>query len=149
MPDGRLLHLRDTYPIETAWAPPYVGDELRQARAAGHDSRLAGLRASAEATAAGHRCDHDTAARQQELAASYQALHDAYRQRETVFAATMVDRADWDAFSTGPRSKFTTSIWNSGPQRELTTNPLSGNSGQIKLSRAHQHKHAAWTHPGF
>ncbi len=21
MPDGRLLHLRDTYPIETAWAP--------------------------------------------------------------------------------------------------------------------------------
>ena len=25
MPDGRLLHLRDTYPIETAWAPQYVG----------------------------------------------------------------------------------------------------------------------------
>jgi hypothetical protein len=22
VPDGRLLHLRDTYPIETAWAPP-------------------------------------------------------------------------------------------------------------------------------
>jgi hypothetical protein len=22
MPDGRLLHLRDTYPVETAWAPP-------------------------------------------------------------------------------------------------------------------------------
>jgi hypothetical protein len=30
MPDGTLLHLRDTYPIETAWAPPWVGDELRQ-----------------------------------------------------------------------------------------------------------------------
>jgi hypothetical protein len=27
MPDGRLLHLRDTYPIETAWAPQWVGDE--------------------------------------------------------------------------------------------------------------------------
>jgi len=26
MPDGRLLHLRDTYPIETAWAPQYIGD---------------------------------------------------------------------------------------------------------------------------
>jgi conjugative relaxase-like TrwC/TraI family protein len=26
MPDGRLLHLRDTYPVETAWAPRYVGD---------------------------------------------------------------------------------------------------------------------------
>ena len=34
MPDGTLLHLRDTYPIETAWAPPWVGDELRQVRAA-------------------------------------------------------------------------------------------------------------------
>ena len=30
------------------------------------------------------------------LAASYQALHDAYRQREDVFAATMADRADWE-----------------------------------------------------
>ena len=30
MPDGLLCHLRDTYPTETAWAPPYVGDELRQ-----------------------------------------------------------------------------------------------------------------------
>jgi hypothetical protein len=33
MPDGRLLHLRDTYPTETAWAPLWVGDELRQVRA--------------------------------------------------------------------------------------------------------------------
>ena len=36
------------------------------------------------------------AARKQELAGSYQALHDAYRQRETVFAATMADRDDWE-----------------------------------------------------
>ena len=49
MPDGRLLHLRDTYPIETGWAPRYVGDELRQVRAAAWDARLAGLRAAAEA----------------------------------------------------------------------------------------------------
>jgi len=34
MPDGMLWHLRDTYPIETAWAPRWVGDELRQVRAA-------------------------------------------------------------------------------------------------------------------
>ena len=32
LPDGTLLHLRDTYPIETAWAPKWVGDELRQVR---------------------------------------------------------------------------------------------------------------------
>ena len=44
MPDGLLLHLRDTYPIETAWAPPWVGDELRQARAGARDARLAALR---------------------------------------------------------------------------------------------------------
>ena len=25
MPDGRLLHLRDTYPVETAWAPSTSG----------------------------------------------------------------------------------------------------------------------------
>jgi hypothetical protein len=85
MPDGRLLYLRDTYPVETAWAPPYVGDELRQVRTAGREARLAGLRASAEAAAIKNG-DHDTAARHQELAASYHALHKAYRQRETVFA---------------------------------------------------------------
>jgi conjugative relaxase-like TrwC/TraI family protein len=103
MPDGKLLHLRDTYPVETAWAPPYVGDELRQVRAAAREARLAGLRASAEATAAGQRGDHGTAARQQELAASYHALHQAYRQRETVFATTMADRADWDAATRAQR----------------------------------------------
>jgi hypothetical protein len=97
MPDGRLLHLRDTYPIETAWAPRYVGDELRQVRAAAWNARLACLRASAEAKAADGRGQHDTAARQQELADSYQALHHAYQQRETVFPAAMADRADWDA----------------------------------------------------
>jgi hypothetical protein len=32
VPDGILLHLRDTYPTETAWAPQHVGDELRQPR---------------------------------------------------------------------------------------------------------------------
>jgi hypothetical protein len=96
MPDGMLLHLRDTYPIETAWAPQWVGDELRQVRAAAWDARLAGLRVSAEAAAAQQRGDHQEAARKQELADSYQALNDAYRQRETAFAATMADRDNWD-----------------------------------------------------
>ena len=96
MPDGRLLHLRDTYPVETAWAPRHVGDELRQVRAAAWDARLAGLRASAEAAAAQQRGNHAEAARQQQLVGSYQALHEAYRQRETVFASTMADRQDWE-----------------------------------------------------
>ena len=100
---GRLLHLRDTYPIETAWAPQWVGDELRQVRAAAREARLAGLRASAEAAAAAKSGDPGTAARQQELAGSYHALHEAYRQRETVFATIMADRADWDAATRAQR----------------------------------------------
>jgi len=103
MPDGRLLHLRDTYPIETAWAPRYVGDELRQVRAAAWNARLAALRASAEAKAADSRGQHNIAAQQQELASSYQALHEAYQRRETVFAATMADRAEWDAATRAQR----------------------------------------------
>ena len=35
--------------------------------------------------------------------ASYHALHEAYRQRETVFAAVMADRADWDAATRAQR----------------------------------------------
>jgi hypothetical protein len=42
-------------------------------------------------------------ARQQELAASYHALHQAYLKRETVFAATMADRANWDAATRAQR----------------------------------------------
>ena len=103
MPDGRLLHLRDTYPIETAWAPRYVGDELRQVRAAAWNARLAAIRASAEANAAARRGQHDHAAQQQQLGDSYQALHQAYRHRETVFAAIMADRADWDAATRAQR----------------------------------------------
>jgi hypothetical protein len=38
MPDGLLLQLRDTYPVETAWVPQYVGDELRQVRDAAWDA---------------------------------------------------------------------------------------------------------------
>ena len=103
MPDGTLLHLRDTYPTETAWAPPYVGDELRQVRAAAWTARLSALRATAEAKAAASRGQHDTASRQQELASSYHALHEACQQRETIFATVMADRADWDATTRAQR----------------------------------------------
>lgn len=96
MPDGRLLHLRATYPLETAWAPPWVGDELRQTRTAARDAQLAALRATAEAATATRQGKHDHAAAQQGLAASYQAMHDTYRQRETALAVSMADRTDWE-----------------------------------------------------
>jgi hypothetical protein len=96
MPDGLLLHLRDTYPIETAWAPPWVGDELRQVRACARDAHLNALRASAEADAARREGKHREARQQDALAASYRAMRDAYRQHETMFAVTMADRTDWE-----------------------------------------------------
>jgi hypothetical protein len=103
MPDGTLLHLRDTYPTETAWAPMWVGDELRQVRTGARDARLAAARADAEATAAARSGHVEAAARQRVLAASYRALHDAYQDRETVFAGIMADRADWEAATRAQR----------------------------------------------
>jgi hypothetical protein len=97
MPDGTLLHLRDTYPTETAWAPPWVGDELRQVRAGARDAHLAAARADAETAAARRSGRKEAAARHRDLAASYRALHEAYRERESVFAGVMADRADWEA----------------------------------------------------
>jgi hypothetical protein len=97
MPDGLLLHLRDTYPVETAWAPQYVGDELRQVRDAAWDARLTSLRAAAGARAAQRRGDHRQATQDRERSRSYHALEQVYRQRETVFAAVMADRTEWEA----------------------------------------------------
>jgi hypothetical protein len=70
MPDGMLLHLRDTYPVETAWAPQWVGDELRQVRDAAWAARLTSLRAYAEADAARRRGDHRHAIQEQQRADS-------------------------------------------------------------------------------
>ena len=102
MPDGTLLHLRDTYPTETAWAPPWVGDELRQVRVGAREAYLAAARADAEAAAARRSGRNEAAARHRDLAASYRALHDAYRERESVFAGVMADRADWEAATRDP-----------------------------------------------
>jgi hypothetical protein len=103
MPDGTLLHLRDTYPVETAWAPQWVGDELRQVRVGGLEARLAATRAGAEAAAAERSGHQEAAARHRVLAASYQAMHQAYRERESVLAGVMADRADWDAATRSQR----------------------------------------------
>ena len=102
MPDGTLLHLRDTYPTETAWAPPWVGDELRQVRLGAHQAHLAAARADAEAAAAERSGRDEAAARHRVLAASYRALHEAYRERESVFAGVMADRADWESATRDP-----------------------------------------------
>jgi conjugative relaxase-like TrwC/TraI family protein len=96
MTDGLLLRLRDTYPVETAWAPPWTGDALRQARTGARDAHLAALRAAAEAAAARRRGEHEEGDRLRALASSYKAMREAYRERETVFATPMEDRTDWE-----------------------------------------------------
>jgi hypothetical protein len=103
MPDGTLLHQRDTYPTETAWAPMWVGDELRQVRAGAREAGLAAARAGAEAAAAERSSREEAAARHRVLAASYWALHEAYRERESVFVGVMADRADWEAATRAQR----------------------------------------------
>src|SRR5260370_17359517 len=75
MPDGTLLHLRDTYPTETAWAPQHVGDELRQVRTAAAEARLAAIRAAAEAQAARRRGQHQQPSPQHALPARYHHPH--------------------------------------------------------------------------
>ena len=107
LPDGILLHVRDSYPLETAWAQRYFGDELRRVRAAAaRDARLAAIRIAAGAQAAERRGQHEQAAEQQVLAASYQALQDAYLDREAVFAVGMAGGADWDAATPHQRLWF-------------------------------------------
>ena len=61
LPDGTLLHLRDTYPIETGWAPQWTGEELRQVRLGAAEARLAAIRATAEAGTARRHGQHETA----------------------------------------------------------------------------------------
>jgi TrwC relaxase len=103
MPDGLLLHLRDTYPAETAWAPAWVGDELRQVRRGAQEARLAAIRAQAEAAAARRDRHEATANRHDALAASYRAMAAAYGEREKVFAGVMADRRAWEQATAGKR----------------------------------------------
>ena len=96
MTDGRLWLLRDTYTAETAWAPRHVGKELRLVRLGAANADLSAIRAAAEADAARKTGNHDRARRHENLAASYQAMRDHYRQQERIFAQTMDDRRDWE-----------------------------------------------------
>jgi hypothetical protein len=103
MADGRLWLLRDTYTTETAWAPPHAGKELRLSRLGAFDAALGAIHAAAEAAAARKAGDHDRAARQETLAASYRALRDLYQQREHALAQAMADRQAWEHTTAGSR----------------------------------------------
>ena len=96
MRGGRLWLIRDTYAAETAWAPRHVGRELQLARNGVANADLGAIRAAAEADAARKASDHARAGLHEELAASYRAMGNRYRQQETLFAQTMIDRTEWE-----------------------------------------------------
>jgi hypothetical protein len=96
MRDGRLWLIRDTYIAETAWAPHHVARELRLARLGMINADQSAIRAAAEAEAARKAGNHARARRHEDLATSYRAMADCYRQQETIFAQTMADRQEWE-----------------------------------------------------
>lgn len=96
MPDGRLWLVRDTYAVETEWAPRHVGKELRLVRLGATNADLDAIRATAEAETARKAGDLERAGRHEALAASFRAMQDRYQAQEHEFAKTMDDRAEWE-----------------------------------------------------
>ena len=102
-PDSRLWLMRATYAAETAWAPAYVGDELRQVRLAGLKASADAARAAAEAEVARREGDAGRAARHEHLAASAKAARDFYAERAGLDEQQMQDRRDWSDRTDGAR----------------------------------------------
>ena len=100
---ARLHLMRDSYRTETQWAPRYVTTALRQARLGAEDAELQAIRRDALARASRERGQETAAAANEDLAASYRAMADAYRSREIIFAATEADRREWEAITEQPR----------------------------------------------
>jgi hypothetical protein len=95
--------MRDSYRTETAWAPRYVTTALRQVRMGAEDAELQAIRRDALARANRERGQENEATANEELAASYRAMADAYRSREVIFEATERDRREWEAITEQPR----------------------------------------------
>jgi hypothetical protein len=103
MPNGRLWLLRDTYAVQTAWAPRHVGKELRLSRLGAFDAALGAIRADAEADAARKAGDHDRAARHEHLGVSYRAMRDHYQQQQHALARAIAAREEWEQVTAGAR----------------------------------------------
>jgi hypothetical protein len=89
--DGQLLKLRAAWPQDTR-VPDLTAEQLRQTRTAARDASLGILRAYTEAGAARRRGEYEEADRQETLAASYQAMRDAYLTRETELNTAIRDQ---------------------------------------------------------
>lgn len=95
-PDGRLLLMRRQHETETAWAPRWVGDELRYTRTGAIDAGQTAERAAAEERAAAGRGDQEQAGLHGAHARSARSLQDAYRGLESQLSDAMDARAEWE-----------------------------------------------------
>ena len=77
--DGQLLSRRDSYERETAWAPRWVSDELRQVRTGAADAERDAVLSAAMAEAARKQEQHELARLHEDMARSQEALAGRYR----------------------------------------------------------------------
>jgi hypothetical protein len=98
---GSLLLMRDTYEAETAWAPRFVGPDLRAARTGAREAEFTRARAAAEARAAEASGDQQQAERQRGLAESAVSLRTWYEQQAEVLEQADADRAEWSHATEG------------------------------------------------
>jgi conjugative relaxase-like TrwC/TraI family protein len=91
--DGELWLRRSTYERETAWAPPYVAEELRLARIADRDAHVNAIRAEHQLRAAQ---DDQVAGRHQQLARIWRALEAKAATEAGIFATAQETRHQWE-----------------------------------------------------
>jgi conjugative relaxase-like TrwC/TraI family protein len=94
--DGQLLMRRDSYERETAWAPLWAGDQLRQVRVSADKAERDAVLSAARAEAARKREEHDQAQLHDTLAGSQRAMAGRYRTLEDQFASSMEVRKAWE-----------------------------------------------------
>jgi hypothetical protein len=94
--DGELWLRRSTYERETAWAPPYVAEELRIMRMAQRDAHVTATRADREASAA---TDENVAGRHRQLAGIWRALEAKATREAEMFSAVQDTRRQWEAIT--------------------------------------------------
>ena len=96
VPDSRLWLRRARYERELAWAPPHVAEELRLARLQARTAWENATRASHAAEAA---TDPAIAARQQNLATIWHAMHTRAASLAEELAAAQETRRQWAALT--------------------------------------------------
>jgi len=94
--DGELWLHRSGYERETAWAPPYVAEELRLMRVAQRDAHVRAVRAEYEASVA---TDAAVGNRQLLLAQTWRALEAKAAREADMFASVQETREKWQVLT--------------------------------------------------